>query len=423
VTHPADTPKPPSPGAPGLRQTRAIVGCFALLLVALHLVVGPLIKPADWRLDPRSNASFAEAVAWRAGRLDLELPQRIHDTALYEGRLYNVIPPLFTVMSYAAITAAGALGLPSGEFYSPWFFGLVALPLPFVAFAVFQQVMRRPPWAALLTFACIAGTPVLPSLVAAESGGINHVNHLLSQTGLFIVLLALIDGRYLRWALFGLFIAAWSRPTTIFFAAPILWTAWSADARLRRRRCIASLLTLAVIVGVPMALSAAKFGSPFETGYRYLYEGRSDELALRGTDGVFSTRFVATNAWYMNVEPGRIVSGGAWGWRPQFDPYGGSIWLSMPLLLLMWPDLRHWWRSPLDRVLLLSSLAVIAALLCFHNTGYLQPGYYRYALDFLPVWLALIASRLLVGPARQRFALGAIAWSLLYFNTAATMYA
>jgi hypothetical protein len=78
-------------------------------------------------------------------------------------------------------------------------------------------------------------------------------------------------------------------------------------------------------------------------------------------------------------------------------------------------DARRWWRDGLRRVLMLSSLLVIAALLCYHNTGYVQPGYYRYVLDFAPLWLAVVAPHT-IGPVRSWLTVSAIAWSALYFN-------
>ena len=92
----------PRPGEPAWQ----VAGCLALLLVALHVVAGPKVRLSEWRLEtPTANTNFLEALAWYSGRLDI--PERVHDSALYQGRVYSVNPPLFSFVSYAA-TVMGA---------------------------------------------------------------------------------------------------------------------------------------------------------------------------------------------------------------------------------------------------------------------------------------------------------------------------
>lgn len=49
------------------------------------------------------------------------------------------------------------------------------------------------------------------------------------------------------------------------------------------------------------------------------------------------------------------------------------------------------------------------------GSGYLELGYSRFALDFLPVWLAVVAPHTR-GGWRAWFTLAAAAWGLLYFH-------
>ena len=399
----------PRPGEPAWQ----VAGCLALLLVALHVVAGPKVRLSEWRLEtPTANTNFLEALAWYSGRLDI--PERVHDSALYKDRVYSVNPPLFSFLSYLATVMGAWQGEPVGQFYSPWLVTLVALPLPLLGYWALLRATGRPPWAALLTFAWIAGTPVLACLVNARSGAIHHIDHLLSQTGLMLIAISLLGRRSISGALLGLVITAWSRPTTLAFVLPIIWAAWCWDPQHRRARLIATAVGLAVTIAVPMTLNKLKFGSPFESGYKYIYEGRTDELARRGRQALFSPAYVARNAWYMNLEvPGWEM--GQYGIRPTLDSYGASIWFTMPVLLFVLVDARRWWRDAQRRALILASLPVIAALLCYHNTGYVQPGYYRFALDFIPVWLVTVAAYTM-GRIRSPLTLAAIAWSVLYFN-------
>ena len=96
--------------------------------------------------------------------------------------------------------------------------------------------------------------------------------------------------------------------------------------------------------------------------------------------------------------------------------YGTSIWITTPLLLWIFIAAGQWWRDPNCRVLMLSTLPVMLGLLCYHSPGFSAHGYSRFALDFLPIWLVVIA-RYAMNGWRTWFTLGCMAWSLLYFHS------
>lgn len=391
-----------------------VLGCWLLMMAALQVAVGHRVRLGEWTVRSDFNSNFAEAVALLDGRW--EIPQRLFDTALFDGRAYSVNPPLFTFICYVCGALQRWQGEGLTELYRPWFVMLVALPLPIIGFAAFRGVTGRAAHAAFMTFVWIAGTPVVQCAATARGGGINSINQLLSQTGLMLMFWAALSPRRLGWAAVGLAIAGLSRPTTLFLAAPLFLAAgWrqSQAGRVGTRRIVVGA-TAALVMATLMGVSAAKFGSPFESGYKYVYEGRNDEMAQRGRAGIFAASHIPRNAWYMNV------AFPAWqldehGLRPEPDSHGASIWLTMPILAYVLIDARRWWSDRRERVWMLSTFAVIAVLLCYHNTGYVQPGYYRYALDFLPVWLTLLAPRAW-GGWRTAFTLGAAAWSCVYFS-------
>lgn len=414
------TPETRSDNRSSREAAGTVVGCFLLLLVSLHLAASPFVKLSTWRAASDSNPAVAEAQAWHEGRLTL--PTRFHDTALFQGRVHNVFPPLFTLISYVALGLGKALGTPPGELYSPWYVALVALPLPLAGFWAFRQAVGSAPWAAAFTFLWIVGTPVLPCLVSAQDAGISHVNHLLSQTGIMLIVCCLLSGKRHWPGWLGLIVASWTRPLTILFAIAFAWSTLSAPAQGRRKAIVGLCSTVFIALALPMGLSWAKFGSPFESGYRFLYEGRQDALAKSGQQAIFSPTYIPRNAWYLNCETPRWDVG-AYGLRPDVDPYGASIWLTMPILLMLIAGVRQWWKVPRHRILILSTIPIVAGVLMFHGTGYIQPGYYRFALDFIPAWLVVIAAHCLHGVLRQRLTIAAMAWSVLYFNIVTGMYA
>ena len=131
----------------------------------LLLIVGALAQTSLWRPEVRrtirENVQIAEAQAWWQGRLDL--PERKHDTALKDGRVYSYFPPMFTFLSAAIV---------------PWFDGvphavIVALGamVPLLAYALFLRLSGSVPWAMVLSLGLIAGTSVWPVLDRAVRGG------------------------------------------------------------------------------------------------------------------------------------------------------------------------------------------------------------------------------------------------------------
>ncbi|MFQ5424400.1 MAG: hypothetical protein ACE5F9_10525 [Phycisphaerae bacterium] len=404
----------PVPAAAGQSRWH-VAGCFVLMLIGLHLVAEPKVGLWKWHVIRNQNPAFQEGLAWRHG--SLTLPQRTIDTALYKGRVYSVHPPLFALLTMTATALGGWQGVPEGTFYTPWYVMMVALPLPFIGFWAFQQVLRRAEWSAVLTAYWLLGTPMFPALVDCQCGSINALNHVLNGMGLMLIAGDLL-GRKRFWpAAIGVVISVWSRPHMVFFGLAVIGVAWLAKTDRRRRQKIAlAVAGLGLSAGTLMALDWVKFGSPLETGYRYIYDYRQDTALAKGvsTYGVFSPHFLPHNLWCMNLAPPRFRTSPALI-QPDNTKDGVAIWMTSPLLLAAFLDLRQWWRNRTARLLVLASAVVIGTFLMYHATGAQNKGYFIYALDFLPVWLVIIAPWTLRGRHRQ-VTLACLAWSVLYFQ-------
>lgn len=455
---------------------RACIG-LACVLVVLALAQGRGADWFRWEADTRFNPALLEGFSWHFGRLSL--PHRLWDTAFVPetDTVHNVFPPLQSIVGYVAT------GLLYGGSRAPDFpeMGLVSLvvfglPLPIVGYAVFRRRTGSDFWAAVLTLGWLGGTAVMPCLEEARTGGVHHINHLLSQVGLLLLAGELLRqrGRPRWWlGLIGLLIAAWSRQLTVLYGVALLAAAWrheqcgrgeqfelgeqcelgdaAASAELAQaqddrtrlsesqtlnqprglasaanhaggidrgsapRRRILVIAGLMAILTVPMVLNWAKFGSPFQTGYALIYAGRETPLADDArAHGLFSTAFLARNAHYMNTALpwSRSEADNAIVWNP--SPHGTSLWLTTPLLALALIGITGWWRETNARRLMLCTLPIIAALLLYHNTGYRQYGYYRFAMDFMPVWLVVGARSLSRGKLRWGTLL-CTAWGVGYF--------
>lgn len=398
-------------GGTGESPWRA-AGYLLLLLAALHLAVGPRVQLGEWSVRSETNSNIAEAMAWRQGRLDIG--ERTHDTAFKDGRAYNVFPPLFSMLGYVSATLQAWQNYPVDPLYRPWHVAMVALPVPLVGFWALRRVTGDSARSALLTFAWIAGTPLLPCAESAGTGGMSSTNHVLSQTGLMLMLGARGPAFNMFAAGAGVLIAGFTRPQTLILTLPLLHDAWMIGEAKRTLRLSVILVATVIVIGVTMTLNALKFGSPFDTGYALIYQGRTDELAQRAAVGLFSIEHVPKNAWFMNVAfPAIRIDAG--GLRLLPDSNGASIWWTMPWLGYVLIDARQWWSDRSRRYWTLASFALMGLLLCYHSTGYAQPGFYRFALDFIPVWLVVIAPWMWQGK-RTPWTIAALTWSCLYFN-------
>lgn len=389
--------------------------CFLFLLVAIQVCLGPKIQLSQWGVSAEQNAGVAEGVAWLNGRLDLTRAgrdiehDRPHDTAAFNGKVYNVFPPLVPALTAVLAPIHRLLAAPPDAWLQWTFVLFVFWPLPILGYLVFRRETGDSAWGALLTLAWMGGTAVLPDLDYARQGFLGPINHVLSQTGLLLLAADLLGKQRIWPALIGLLIAAWSRQMTALYAIPILVVAY------QRRLLPLCIAGLALIAAPLISLNLLKFGNPFDSGYAFIYAGRTDQLAERAHQhGIFSTAFILENLWYMHAA---LPTFGPGFTQIRIAPSGNgtSIWFTTPLLIYIFIDVPRWWRDSRRRLLMLSTVPVMAGLALYHTTGFMQVGYNRFALDCIPIWLVVVAP-FTRGGWRTWFTLGATAWSLLYFQ-------
>lgn len=392
---------------------RQLAGLALCYLAFLSIIDAKLWRPG-WHLHPGMNVNVAEARAWLDGRLDLGPvagpKHRPWDTAVYREKVYSHFPPGFTLVSLLVLPWSAA-GVPH------WLLvALLVLPLPGLAYLLFLRRTGRPLTATVVSLCYLLGTSLLPVMTwAVRSGQMWQINHALSQVGLLIFLLAFFGRRRVWLAGLGLAAAFWSRQLTLAYALPLAWMALAdvTDRRRRMGRAALAVAVIAVMVAVPLALNALKFGRPLDSGYRYVYAGRDDKLSREAEHGIFALHFVPRNLYYMNLGLPRLyhVAGG-WHVRPNREATG--IWWTTPLLIYLPVFVRRTWRDPQGRIALLAVALIFAALLCYHSTGWEQRGHNRYSLDYVPMMLALIAPYCARGHLRWVTPL-AVAWSIVYF--------
>jgi hypothetical protein len=248
------------------------------------------------------------------------------------------------------------------------------------------------PW---LIFALIFGTGYW--LCLRNSLGVAWYAHVAS---VFALLLALNEGMGKgRGMLVGLFIgcAFLSRQFTIFFFPFLIAAIWQNPRRKSTGAKIAqgSLFAcgLAVCVGIYLFYNQLRFGNPFDTGYSYLeLGGFLDEKVKQ--HGLFSLSFLPLNAVYMFLQGFHINYGDApmtvtdvhqyW----PIDPYGTSLIAASPFVFFA---LKAQWKKSFLATMWISVAIVMLGGLLYYNNGWVQYNAQRFAVDFLPALMILVA--------------------------------
>lgn len=374
-----------------------------------------------WRpehvVSARENPQVGEAQAWWSGRLDLT--ERHWDTALKDGKIYSHFPLMFSLI--AAAFGPLTWGVPH------WFivFGVV-LPIPVLTYVLLHRRTGSARWATLLTLALIMGTSAWPVLrLAVRSAGPYYVNHALSLVGSLVFLIEYFGKRRTWLAAAGVTVATLSRQMTAALFLPLACMAWEQNSAQRPRAVAAAAAFFTVTIALNLTLNALKFGHPLDTGYQHIYEGRPPERLSSDAvqHGVFSPRFIPRNLYYSNLGLPEVHSiQGEFGREMYLTPneLGTGIWWTTPLLILLIIEWRRLFAEPRTRCLLLAGLAIYGALLFFHGTGYVQRGFNRFSLDYMPIVFASIAPACMTGWRRWAVPL-AIGWSVLYFAVIAPM--
>ncbi|MCB9853554.1 MAG: hypothetical protein H6819_10695 [Phycisphaerales bacterium] len=398
-----------------VRHERILSLCA--LYIACIVVLGPNVRFSAWSMSPEQNPASSEGMRWVEGYKDLPGPNT--DVAHYKGHYYNIFPPLWPILCYAFFSfQTWAIGGPP-VMYPLVTNLLISVPLPLLVFWAFRQTGVRPAWAAMLAFQLFAGTCMWTVGTGMHRAWIYSLQLILANTGIAMVAAGLL-GRQRFWlAGIGVIIASWCRQTTLAYALAVIVLAWRSERR--GKALLQAGIPLFIAMAVPMVLNQIKFDSPFETGYRYIFDPVGDPNSTLGVydeDGkltVFSPRFVPRHLYSMWLDLPSIDFTFE-GLRIEGNKGGNAIWFATPLLLLAFVDAKKWWADPRRRWLMLSTFPIIVAHLFYHGPVIGQPGMYRYSLDFVLIWLIAVAPETTSG-RRQGFAVISLGWSVLYFYT------
>jgi hypothetical protein len=405
---------------PDIRESPfATLGWLALCLLGIYLLIGPQIELHAWQVIPQTNASLDEALQWKKGMLHVNMK---YEMSHFGDKYYNVAGLAFTFISVVVTTFNNLVGGRPDEFFPLYYIMIVAVPIPLASFWAFRRVTGSSPHAALFTTYLIVGTSLEPVLRICKIGSLNFIDHALAVTGMLIFAGSLLGPMRVWPAALGLMLSAWSRPMTALYAVPFLLIVWlrrkeaPIDQRPAspRRRLSLALAAVFLIGLVPCSISYAKYGNPFDSGFSRIYENRTDTYGKAGSEAIWGLRYIPLHLEAMTSFPRWDVRGGSL-YPVTIGRHGGSPFFTSPLLLSIFVFAAHWWKDSTRRLLMLATLPVIGGHFIYHTTASFEAGYYRYALDYLPIWLLVVAPYLCTRRALP-WVLACLAYSGLYFR-------
>jgi len=383
---------------------RRDVRLSALVYLLSTLVFVAFLRPGAATQHTPFNHYALLAEAWLHGRLDLGGPPPAYagnnDFAWFEGRTFVVFPPLPALVLAPFVALSGSAAAVPDALVFALFAGFAPAFL-FLALEKLGRLGRSSlsTRAHLALSFCFAFGSVY--FFSAVQGTVWYAAHVVGTTlGALYLFLALGADRPLS-AGVALGLAFLARTPLIFAAvlflaelirretpsgAPCPLKAPLGFVRALPGRVLGASLfcfavPLALVIALVCAHNQARFGEPFEFGYRYLRIAWHERIERWG---LFDYHYLAKNL-------GVILTSLPWvpgsnGAPFQINHHGLALWITTPLYLALLG------AGPLRREpgLWLALLAAALPSLFYQNTGWVQFGY-RFSNDYAPFLFALLA--------------------------------
>lgn len=328
--------------------------------------------------SPGPDSMMLVAQSALAGHLDAPGLKGVVDTVNISGHYYFALGPM-QLLPYLPFAAVPQLR-DGCQFAICLLFGVPAAWLSLPLARRFGAEGKDAFW--------IAGFTAFGSLLLYVSvlGDVYYLAQAESFLALTLFLLEWTGRR--RPAVLGALLAVsfLARPTTLVAAVPfgvvLLWQR-RAELQSAARMALAFGLPIAGAIAVYFWFNWVRFGSPLETGYALSYLSHQNLIDRRAM-GLFSIRHIPENLRLSLLALPDVV-----GRAPYIVPNreGMSMLLVSPALLTaLWAG----FRDNTARLLWIAAALVALPVFLYYGGGFQQYGF-RYALDFTPFLVALMA--------------------------------
>ena len=401
------------------KEKDSYVKAGVLVLLALLIVdTIPVTALSPAGFDGVKNLHVYQAIALLQGHVYLPFsdPGRIFDIAFVNGRYQSPFPPFPALLLVPFVALFGESTRVVSISLALTVLNIVVLTRLLQKLAVESRLI---PW---ILAAFFLGSPYWGVVRGSVVG--SYFSHIVAVTG---ILLALNEAfGKARGSLVGLFLgmAFLSRQlsiySAIFLSVVILQHPRFSGASPRIRSFLAFGSSMGIALGVYLIFNWLRFGDPLETGYsRWILD--DDFMVERWKQfGSFHPQYFFHNFAYMFIQGFHLeFSPAMYLGKPRLDPFGTSLTFASPFVFFAFR--ARWTKSLLWAAWLAISLCVLHALFYFGN-GFVQENGIRYALDFFPILIILVAlgiknidEKILKAAIAYSIALNLLAFSLISY--------
>ncbi|MGD1934696.1 MAG: hypothetical protein ACFB0Z_09380 [Candidatus Phaeomarinobacter sp.] len=316
------------------------------------------------------------------------------DCATFEGKTYVIFPPApaAVALPFIALSGQGA----DFAHFMPLSMALL-LAIAFIWSRLFAAAGPDQTRTLILLIALVFSTPLY--FVALRGDKVWFFAQLVGFFFVSMALWATIERRnaWLAGAMIGL--AFLSRQMTILYAPLLFVLMLNEDEplfRITKQRIFQAFklgLPILAAVGVYCLYNFVRFGAPLDTGYGYIatdvLPGEENVITLRISElGLFAQEYFLFNVVYMFFQGLHVEFGGTYTTKIiGVDSFGTSILAASPFLLLLAFVQRH----RITFVGVATAAAICGVTLFYHSNGFSQYNVQRYALDWLPIAMLLLA--------------------------------
>lgn len=327
----------------------------------------------------QTNLAVLQAEAFLKGNLHIDA--YFWDTALYKNNYYVTYPP-FPALLVTPLVAVWGVHINS------WFISfIVACVSMYALYRILHQYMGSAEGKTWIFVAFFFGSPYWYTLLTSTY--IYSFAHIVCTALLLLLLLELSGKQRLGWIAFYWSMAFMTRQMTIFYGILIVYFILSGHSARPFRKLALIGLIFALVTVLYLLLNYLRFDNPLETGYSYLDYAGTIKTRVE-LYGLFSYKYFLFNFYHMFIKGHNLIFS-----EPELlqvsgvDLFGTSILAASPFVLFAL-------KSDLPRqtkiYFWIAVILILTGLLFYHNNGWMQVNGQRFALDFLPILIVLIAT-------------------------------
>lgn len=326
-----------------------------------------------------TNLAVFQAEAFLKGNLQIE--EYFWDVAIYKDNYYVTYPP-FPALLMTPLVAIWGTGVNS------LLISFIATCLSMVVlYRILHHYMNDSNAKSWVFAGFFFGSPYWYAFLTSDY--IYSFAHIICTTLLLLLLLELSGKQRMGWIAFYWSMAFMTRQMTLFYGIIIIYFVLSnhQPGAYRKLAFIGStfiLVTLAYLV-----INYLRFDNPLETGYSYLSYSGTIKSRVESF-GLFSYKYFFFNFYHMFIKGHHLIFTGNELIRPGgIDLYGTSILAASPFVVFA---AKADAPQKMRIFFWLTITLIITGLLFYHNNGWMQVNSQRFALDFFPALIILIAA-------------------------------